>query len=165
MCHFQDVHVACHHELLNFDSAEQESHTCGYGTPKPRKGEGQRCLFHSCCLLRREIVFECPEYEAKGGRCEDPFAETVFVPLKTELTESTFSGRFLPWWRKVFWPENEPGWPVKVYLEDDPPKDEDTPKDGSEGFKLEVVSSWGRIFHRLGGWKSHCYQGKSSVCS
>lgn len=102
MCHYQDIHAASHHELLNFDLLQQKSHTCEHGVLTRKEGEGKKCPLHSCCLLRREIVFQCTNSTESGkGRCEKAYAEVVFVPPEIERKESTCSSGILTWGKKA----------------------------------------------------------------
>ncbi|XXH02935.1 hypothetical protein Hte_009325 [Hypoxylon texense] len=142
MCHYQDIHTASHHLLLAFNLIEQKSHVCDDGVLTRREDEGKKCPLHSCCLLRREIVFQCSEI--REGKCENAYAEVVFVAPKTERTKS---GGIWPWGKKArqdqgkepeenrqkavsdsgeakteapvmeFWPEDQPEQIVRVYLE------------------------------------------------
>ncbi|KAI1771229.1 hypothetical protein F4818DRAFT_430552 [Hypoxylon cercidicola] len=172
MCHYQDIHAAYHHKHLNLDLTEQKSHTCKHRVLTHEGGDGEKCLLYSCCLLRREVIFQCPGFTEPGQEtCDKIYAEIVFVPPETERKENIPGQRLgekakhyqskesedidrgalvslddaereMPSSPNMeFWPEDQPGQIVKVYLEDEVPEHGGTSKGESNRSKPETRDS------------------------
>ncbi|KAI1404364.1 hypothetical protein F4819DRAFT_483759 [Hypoxylon fuscum] len=182
MCHYQVIHAAFHYELLNFDTAEQERHICEHkiSSKESEVVSGEKCPLHSCCrVLGREVVFRCQDFKKDGEdgeeTCESALIEDVFIPLKTERSESqsitkkrgdaefhqdkqlqqnqeqifpdmSGAGADVSPPTMEFWFEDQPGRMVVVYLEDEVLQEL---QHGGEGERSGLLYLWDRMAHSL----------------
>ncbi|KAI1209319.1 uncharacterized protein F4807DRAFT_467873 [Annulohypoxylon truncatum] len=163
MCLYQNIHAAYHYELLNVNAAERDNHTCRHEILS--SDDGEKCLLHSCCrVLGHEVVFRCSRTDKDGGNlCDNAMKEDVFVPLVSkfksgdngkgaaalEVVEEMAlenSPMELPAMTMEFWPEDQPGKIVLVYLEEEVLTCEDKKKEAKSNGR------WHRMLFRL-RWK------------
>jgi hypothetical protein len=109
MCYEQIVHTSCHANVIGFCADEREHHGCdtGRGCNPYSDGAGRPCPLHSCCWVRIDVANTCEERTA-DGMCAKLMDEEIFLPREMESEEVCME----------FWPEDEAGKKVFVFLED-----------------------------------------------
>lgn len=164
MCLYQNIHAARHYELLNVNATERDNHTCEY--EESSSEEGEKCTLHSCCrILGHEVIFRCSGASEDGRNlCSDAMKEDVFVPVKStasirlkekgvqavvaETPNDIEEETVLEPSAEVameFWPEDQPGKVVRIYLEGENPVHEAKQKEAKPN------SRWHKMLLRLRG--------------
>ena len=125
MCYTQIVHHCFHADQISFHADEREKHVCDLECWP--YDEGYKCPAHTCCWIVFESdVFTCDERQ-KDGTCRKMMEDEVFVQEPDEEEDSKGE-------KKEngdatteveddevcmeFWPEDQEGKAVLVFLED-----------------------------------------------
>ncbi|KAK8044461.1 hypothetical protein PG993_004485 [Apiospora rasikravindrae] len=133
MCYTQIVHHCCHADQISFHADERERHVCDL--PCWSYNVGYKCPAHSCCWIVLEMdVFSCDERQ-KDGTCRNMMEDEVFVQEEEdEEVEQKEKKNYAEQEKQKaateiegeedevcmeFWPEDQEGKAVLVFLEDE----------------------------------------------
>jgi len=130
MCYTQIVHHCFHADQISFHADEREKHVCNLECWP--YDEGYKCPVHTCCwIVLENDVFTCDERQ-KDGTCRKMMEDEVFVQEAYEEEQGKKeNGNQIQQDRAAgaevddeeahmeFWPEDQEGKAVLVFLEDE----------------------------------------------
>ncbi|KAK7931246.1 hypothetical protein PG985_001958 [Apiospora marii] len=122
MCYTQIVHHCFHADQISFHADERESHVCDLAYWP--YDEGYKCPVHTCCwIVLENDVFTCDERQT-DGTCRKMMEDEVFVQEIDEEEEDEKENEDTKTEAEddeacmEFWPEDQEGKAVLVFLED-----------------------------------------------